>query len=129
MLLHSGFADHPHNRFDIMVASPLATLVTRGQQTVIERDGLSSRHGECPLDLLQQMLDSFDLTTTANDDIPFCGGALGLFSYDLGRRFENIPATAEQDLTTPDMAVGIYDWALIADHHLQRLTLVLPGRY
>lgn len=127
MLLHSGFAEHPHNRFDIMVASPLATLVTRGQETVIERDGLSSRHGECPLELLQQTLDSFDLTTPPNDDIPFCGGALGLFSYDLGRRFEKLPATAEQDLTTPDMAVGIYDWALIADHHLQRLTLVCRG--
>ncbi|NIF47011.1 aminodeoxychorismate synthase component 1 [Enterobacter sp. Ap-1006] len=127
MLLHSGFADHPHNRFDIMVAGPLATLVTRGQETVIERHGLSSRHNECPLELLQQTLDSFDLATTSTNDIPFCGGALGLFSYDLGRRFEKIPATAEQDLTTPDMAVGIYDWALIADHHLQRLTLVCWG--
>ena len=25
MLLHSGFADHPHNRFDILVAAPRAT--------------------------------------------------------------------------------------------------------
>ena len=27
MLLHSGFADHPHNRFDILVAAPRATLL------------------------------------------------------------------------------------------------------
>lgn len=33
MLLHSGFADHPYSRFDIIVAEPRATLVTRGEQT------------------------------------------------------------------------------------------------
>ncbi len=33
MLLHSGFADHPHNRFDILVAAPRATLLTRDEQT------------------------------------------------------------------------------------------------
>ena len=27
MLLHSGFADHPYSRFDIIVAEPRATLV------------------------------------------------------------------------------------------------------
>ncbi|HCU0528085.1 TPA: aminodeoxychorismate synthase component I, partial [Klebsiella quasipneumoniae] len=36
MLLHSGFADHPHNRFDILVAAPRATLLTRGEQTWID---------------------------------------------------------------------------------------------
>jgi para-aminobenzoate synthetase component 1 len=35
MLLHSGHADHACNRFDILVADPLSTLVTRGEQTVI----------------------------------------------------------------------------------------------
>lgn len=127
MLLHSGFADHPHNRFDIMVAQPLATVITRGQETVIERNGHLTRHEGCPLELLQNTLHSFDLATPPDVDIPFCGGALGLFSYDLGRQLEKLPSTATQDLTTPDMAVGIYDWALIADHHLQRLTLVCRG--
>ncbi|HEY3983789.1 aminodeoxychorismate synthase component 1 [Cedecea sp.] len=127
MLLHSGFAEHPHNRFDIMVANPLATLVTRGQETVIERDGNLTYHEDCPLGLLQQTLDSYALPATPDPDLPFCGGALGLFGYDLGRRLEKLPATTKQDLTTPDMAVGIYDWALIADHQLQRLTLVCRG--
>jgi para-aminobenzoate synthetase component 1 len=36
MLLHSGFADHPHNRFDIIVADPLTTLLTRGETTVVD---------------------------------------------------------------------------------------------
>ncbi|MBU4680802.1 aminodeoxychorismate synthase component 1 [Cedecea davisae] len=127
MMLHSGFADHPHNRFDIMVAEPLATLVTRGQQTVIEQHGSTTTHEDCPLTLLQKMLDGFGLKAQPRPDIPFCGGALGLLGYDLGRRFEKLPTTSAQDLSTPDMAMGIYDWALIADHQLQRLTLVSWG--
>ena len=59
MLLHSGFAEHPHNRFDILVAEPRATLVTRGAQTTICVEGVSSTHHSDPLQLLQQTLDSF----------------------------------------------------------------------
>ncbi len=39
-----------------------------------------------------------------------------MFGYDLGRRFESLPEIAEQDIALPDMAVGIYDWALVVDH-------------
>ena len=62
-----------------------------------------------------------------NPDLPFQGGALGLFGYDLGRRVETLPQLAEADLALPDMAVGIYDWAAIADHQLQTLTLLSYG--
>ncbi len=47
-----------------------------------------------------------------------------MFGYDLGRRFESLPEIAEQDLDLPDMAVGIYDWALIVDHQRQVISLL-----
>ena len=47
MLLHSGFADHSHNRFDILVAQPRVTLTTRGP-TVIESDGVTTQSKEDP---------------------------------------------------------------------------------
>jgi para-aminobenzoate synthetase component 1 len=127
MLLHSGFADHPHNRFDILVADPRATVMTRGSQTTRFIDGVSSEHSGDPLAIVQQTLDSFGFTPQAHADLPFLGGALGLFGYDLGRHFEKIPQLAQASLNTPDMAVGIYDWALIADHRQKRLTLLCWG--
>lgn len=127
MLLHSSFAEHSDNRFDILVAQPCITITTRGAQTVIERAAGTIVSEDDPLALLQQQLENCGLCAEHNDSLPFQGGALGLFSYDLGRRFEKLPAAAQQQLTTPDMAVGIYDWALIADHHLQKLTLVVHG--
>ncbi|WP_442801474.1 aminodeoxychorismate synthase component 1 [Serratia rubidaea] len=124
MLLHSGFAEHSHNRFDILVADPCATLTTHGAVTEIHRDGDSLSSTEDPFTLLQQQLSALPFSPSADDDLPFQGGALGLFGYDLGRRVETLPTLAEAELALPDMAVGIYDWALIADHHRQRLTLL-----
>lgn len=121
MLLHSGLAEHPHNRFDILVADPLTTITTRGEITSLN-DRRESRSD--PLQLLQQQLDAHNLHPAHNPDLPFQGGALGLFGYDLGRRFEKLPQRAQADITLPDMAVGIYDWALVVDHQLQRVTLL-----
>ncbi|MCT4710457.1 aminodeoxychorismate synthase component 1 [Enterobacteriaceae bacterium H11S18] len=124
MLLHSGFADHPHNRFDILVARPCVTLETRGLRTTQTVDGIAAEHEGDPLTLLQQALDSFGMKPEPQADLPFVGGALGLFGYDLGRHFEKIPRLAQASVHTPDMAVGIYDWALIADHQKKQLTML-----
>ena len=113
MLLHSGHADHPYSRFDIVVADPIKTLTT---------DDLSLT--DDPLVQLQQAINALGLSATPNPDLPFQGGALGLFGYDLGRRFETLPDIAQDDIPLPDMAVGLYDWALIVDHHRQVVSLL-----
>ncbi|AMH01713.1 aminodeoxychorismate synthase component 1 [Serratia liquefaciens] len=124
MLLHSGFAEHSHNRFDILVAAPTVTLTTRGQITELCHGSEVRQSKEDPFQLLQQQLEQQNQHPAANTDLPFQGGALGLFGYDLGRRVEKLPQMAQADITLPDMAVGIYDWALIADHHRKTLTLL-----
>ncbi|WP_230351022.1 aminodeoxychorismate synthase component 1 [Lelliottia sp. WAP21] len=124
MLLHSGHADHPYSRFDIIVADPVGTLVTHGENTEMRLPGAETRHStDDPLTLLSQAMDALELKASSHPDLPFQGGALGLFGYDLGRRFETLPAIAQDDIALPDLAVGLYDWALIVDHH--RLTVTL----
>ncbi|WP_439292041.1 MULTISPECIES: aminodeoxychorismate synthase component 1 [Rahnella] len=127
MLLHSGAAQHQHNRFDILVADPLITLTTRGGLTQIEKNGVEQCRQDDPFALLEEQLTACGLHAESSPDFPFLGGALGLFGYDLGRRVEDLPQIAIRDIELPDMAVGIYNWALIADHHLQRLTLICHG--
>ncbi|WP_308836572.1 aminodeoxychorismate synthase component 1 [Pantoea sp. Nvir] len=127
MLLTSGNADHADNTFDILTADPCTTLLTEGAITTLQAKGLVIHSSEDPLLLVQQQCDALDIHPSSRESLPFQGGALGLFGYDLGRRFETLPQLAVDDLQTPDMAIGIYDWALIADHHLHRLTLVSLG--
>ncbi|HGO9494776.1 TPA: aminodeoxychorismate synthase component I [Aeromonas veronii] len=114
MLLESAGPVGADNGFDIITADPLATLETRGEVTTLRVGADISEHSEDPLALLahtqQQLLGELDLCAT---HLPFIGGALGLFGYDLGRRFERLPVQAAADIAVPDMAVGIYDWALL----------------
>lgn len=128
MMLHSGYANHPHSRYDIVVAEPRITLVTRGETSEIRNaDGTVTPSTDDPLTLLHQALASCVFSNASLPELPFIGGAVGLFGYDLGRRFESLPQQAQNDLTVPDMAVGIYDWALIVDHHRQTVTLLSYG--
>ena len=60
MLLHSGHADHPYSRFDILVADPVKTLTT---------DALSLT--DDPLMRLQNEIDALGLTATPDPDPPF----------------------------------------------------------
>ncbi|BEE13518.1 aminodeoxychorismate synthase, component I [Aeromonas veronii] len=114
MLLESAGPFGADNSFDIITSDPLATLETRGEVTTLRVGVNISEHSEDPLALLahtqQQLLGELDLCAT---HLPFIGGALGLFGYDLGRRFERLPVQAAADIAVPDMAVGIYDWALL----------------
>jgi para-aminobenzoate synthetase component I len=123
--LDSAAADSGE-RFDILVADPYITLRTCGDTTEIAARGaeptLSRRP---PLELLREQLGA---VIDAPGGLPFCGGAVGYFGYDLGRRFEKIPTIAAADIGMPDLAFGIYDWAVVVDHEAKRTRLVGLGR-
>ena len=59
---------------------------------------------------------------------PFCGGAVGYFSYDLARRFERLTTLAYDDLTLPDLHFIFVDLHAAIDHtnHLFYLLFAPP---
>ncbi len=124
MLLRSASESHPDGRFDILVANPVATIITSGDNTTVAKGDESFESKDDPFLLLDTLQSECLPKIQPIDDLPFVGGALGYFSYDLGRRVESLPLQAEKDIRSPDMAVGIYEWALICDHHLKKATLI-----
>ncbi len=124
VFLDSGGHHLTQSRYDIIAAEPHTTLVTRGKLTEIRSDAIELSR-EDPLVLLRRYLDCDPASAC---DLPFQGGALGYFSYDLGRRFERLPVFAEDDEKMPVMAIGIYDWAVVVDHLDQRSWLVSQAR-
>jgi len=112
-------------RYDILAADPSVTLVTRGGVTEIERRGERYTSEADPFDLLRRELGSVTPTMAG---IPFSGGALGYFGYDLARRIEHLPSLARDETGLPEMAIGLYDWALVVDHHRHSCCLVGQGR-
>ena len=121
--LDSGHPGSIHGRYDILTADPFITLETYGSNTEI-RDAAGSRiSNEDPFRILGALLAKYRTPSTS----PFAGGAVGYFSYDLGRRLEKLPALAQDDEQIPEMAVGIYDWAVVLDHAERRAWLIRQG--
>ena len=122
--LDSGYPEGG-GRYDVCVAAPYARLVTRGNITELTdaEGGLVTAGERDPIDWLRDMLGE----TAHAGPQPFAGGALGYFGYDLGRRFENLPRRPAPD-AWPEMAVGLYDWALITDHAARRSWIASAGR-
>ncbi|MDD5179715.1 MAG: aminodeoxychorismate synthase component I [Gallionellaceae bacterium] len=108
-------------RYDILCAQPVATFVTRAASTAIT-DTTGTRYStDDPFDLLRAQLGKH---AVAIPGIPFAGGALGYWGYDLARRIMLLPAQAQDTECLPDMAMGIYDWAIVLDHDEKAAYLV-----
>ncbi|NJD08337.1 MAG: aminodeoxychorismate synthase component I [Methylococcaceae bacterium] len=125
VFLDSGYPHSHQGRYDIMAADPWCTLVTRGNLTEIRNGGQITLSPDDPFRLLQEHLGE---TCATLDELPFCGGAIGYFGYDLARRLEKLPDLAADDSGAPDMVMGIYDWAVVIDHLQRRSWLVGLGR-
>ncbi|MDD4929730.1 MAG: aminodeoxychorismate synthase component I [Gallionella sp.] len=87
-------------RFDILTASPHRTL---------------EAGAECndPFAAIRRELGE---RVAPVENVPFAGGALGYWCYDLAR--------TGADERQPGMAIGIYDWALVLDHQMRTARLV-----
>lgn len=137
MLLDSGQALDPatgkagsqYGRYDIIVAQPFITLVTQGNQTTITQNNQVKHSQQDPFVLINHLLNQYPAAKTAALDkaLPFAGGAMGYFAYDLARRIEKLPTNAMPAVAVPEMMIGLYDWAVVVDHREQKSTLVSYG--
>jgi para-aminobenzoate synthetase component 1 len=125
VFLDSAGTDCAAGRFDIISADPFISLETWADITEIsDRQQIIKRSTEDPFSLLQREMAPYQHART---DLPFSGGAITYFAYDLGRRIERLPSTAINAEQIPDMAVGLYDWAVVIDHQQQQAWLLSHG--
>ncbi|MEM9657374.1 MAG: aminodeoxychorismate/anthranilate synthase component I, partial [Planctomycetota bacterium] len=75
---------------------------------------------------LQQALRNYAASPRL-DLPPFQGGAAGVYSYELGRRFEPVVSAAHNDIPTPALAAGLYDVVAAFDHQERRSWLISQG--
>ncbi len=125
MLLTSGSSKHAAARFDILVADPIGLLRTRHGVTHVTTltNAEVEASSDDPFAVLQRHFPLQD--TAAHPELPFTGGAVAWFGYELLHGQNRIEPATATTLTLPDMLAGIYDWAVIVDHHTQRTSLVL----
>jgi para-aminobenzoate synthetase component 1 len=95
--------------------------VTKGEYTEILDSKGHEVSTQDPFELLKSRLANYSLNQA---ELPFEGGAIGYFAYDLARRVDDLPIQALDAENIPQMMVGIYDWAVVVDHRLSRAWLV-----
>ncbi len=120
IFLDSGLAEKRQDRYDIFASDPVCTLLTQGKKTIVSTIDSEFVSEQDPFTLIQQQLPF----QPSFPEVPFNGGALGYFAYDLGRNIETLPEIAKDAEHIPDMAVGIYQWAVVVDHQQEKSYLV-----
>lgn len=128
VLLDSSHPLGHGGRYDIISAAP--DMILRFGPDGLKLSGsaaLRGSDGGDPFACLESLLARLK-APEADPEIPFNGGFIGLFSYDLGRALEQLPSRAKADISYPWLRLGRYLWAVIIDHQLQRSCLVYHPR-
>ncbi|MBI2870742.1 MAG: aminodeoxychorismate synthase component I [Candidatus Omnitrophica bacterium] len=121
-LFESGL-EHPQTgRWSFVGCNPFLTFESRGDEILIEKEGRRDEVRGDPVCVLSNYLARYHAMKVPAG-LPTAGGAFGFFSYDLGRRFERLPALAVDDLGVPDIALGFYDEVVLFDHCRKKVYL------
>ena len=103
----------PLGRYSFLMADPFESIVVPvGSQQ--------------PLAKIQSLLKRYSVDTI--DGLPpMQGGVAGMFSYDLNRSFEKIPAPLHNEFDLPAIVVGAYDVVVAWDHVENKTWLISQG--
>jgi para-aminobenzoate synthetase component I len=91
-----------NGRWSYLTADPVAVIETPS-------DGVD------PFASARSLLGRLDGVAAPVGGPPFLGGLVGYLSYDLGRRFERIPAIAVDDQPLPLLRLALHDWVVTWD--------------
>jgi len=121
--LDSGKPRSLQGRFDIISALPEVTMVCRnGVSHLYKGDAAHTLAGD-PFQNAWQLLRTQGLVGADFHHIPFVGGLIGYFSYDLGRTLHKLPSRSGPT-SLPDLYLGWYGWALVVNHTSNKAWLV-----
>jgi para-aminobenzoate synthetase component 1 len=121
--LDSGMDPGKLGRYSFMGSDPFLVLRSHGDKVSLIRDGVEEVKRGNPFDVLGELLEVYSLDGSQSG-IPFTGGAVGYFSYDLCQFIERLPSTAIDDLNLPECYLAFYD-AIVAFDHLEGKTYVV----
>ncbi|PHN84034.1 aminodeoxychorismate synthase, component I [Vibrio splendidus] len=124
IIFQSGDLSNEDCRYEILTSDPICKIVTIDGSTTIETQGAITYAKENPLITIKNVRKSM-FGNVSSTPYPFIGGSAGYFSYDLGREFEDFKDISTDDTNMPQMAVGIYNWAVIIDKKIGRVHLVM----
>ncbi|MGB2798745.1 MAG: aminodeoxychorismate synthase component I [Dehalococcoidia bacterium] len=120
--LDSGMDPEKLGRYSFLGSDPFLVLKSRGEKVALIYGDRKEVVVGNPFDVLGQLLEKYAIDPCPSP-IPFVGGAVGYFSYDLCHFIERLPMTVIDDLNLPECYLAFYD-AIIAFDHFEGKTYV-----
>jgi len=124
--LDSGMDPHKLGRYSFIGSEPFLVLKTRGSDITLNQGTEKRSLIGNPFDILNHLLEVYRLDHCSSP-VPFIGGAVGYFSYDLCHFIERLPSTAVDDLKLPECYFGFYDLVLAFDNLQGRVYIIATG--
>lgn len=109
-LLDSGMGAENLGRYSFIGLNPFTTFKYENNICTINEKEFNGD----PFEELNKLISRYKMEN--NTGLPYAAGAIGYFSYDLGRTIEELPAMAVEEVKIPDCYFYFYDNAVIVDN-------------
>lgn len=119
--LDSSMLESSYSRFSVIGFEPFLFFESKGKNIKVKHFNEVRIFNGNPFDELDILLKTYRAVNNTN--LPFAGGAVGYFAYDLCQHLEKLPKRAVDDIDLPDMAVGFYDKVIVVEHDTKRTFL------
>jgi para-aminobenzoate synthetase component 1 len=113
--LDSGMNPQRLGRYSFIGSDPFLVMRSQGNQVTLSWGGEQEIEQDNPFDVLGRLLEIHKLDSFSAP-IPFWGGAVGYFSYDLRHFVERLPTKAYDDLKLPESYFAFYDTIIAFDN-------------
>jgi para-aminobenzoate synthetase component I len=128
LFLDSAAPQHPDAQYSFLAADPHSVVRSKGPSTEIRRHpaGIWAPVEGDALSVARALMPAEPVEPVSGLP-PFQGGIAGYIGYDWGAVLERLPRPRFDDLHTPDVSLGLYDWVIAWDHRIGAAWLVSTG--
>jgi len=123
--LDSGMDYEKLGKYSFIGFDPFIVFKSKNNDIEIIQNGETERLKGNPFSELKELLAKYDMNYKS--EIPFVGGAVGYFGYDLCHHVEKLQRTAVDDVNIPDSFLGFYDGVIIIDHRDNKVFVASIG--
>jgi para-aminobenzoate synthetase component 1 len=124
--LDSGMDPGKLGHYSFIGGSPFLILSSRGSEITLTRGTEKSSLSGNPFDVVNNLMEIYHLDSSS-PLVPFLGGAVGYFSYDLCHFIERLPCSAVDDLQLPECYFGFYDLTVAFDNLQGKAYIISTG--
>jgi para-aminobenzoate synthetase component 1 len=123
IFLDSSKEDKVLSKYSFIGINPYKKFISKGRKVLIDNEVYKDVD---PFEELEKLINTYKLDIQS--DIPFVSGAIGYFSYDIGRILENLPDSSSEDFSIPDSMFIFFDNLIIFDLHKRKTYITALGQ-